>query len=324
MYVIKALAEDFIVTETGSPQPSGSGPFAYFVLQKKDWTTLDALEAIGAKLGVGIERFGSAGNKDKKALTTQVCSVQGASGEQLERLTIKNITITYLGQAGRPVSLGTHEANAFIITVRNLDEQPTFKTTIINLFGDQRFSSHNAQIGRALVKRQFNVALDHLAHDATHAALLRDALAKQPKDTVGALRRLPNSLLSLFIHAYQSALWNAIAVELAERKAPAQDIPIVGFGTTQAEIDNLPFLKEQLKAEALTPRDFVIRQLPDLSAEGTTRALYTTARGLKVGPLTDDELHPGKKKVTVEFTLDKGSYATEFLKQSLGSLQEPS
>jgi tRNA pseudouridine13 synthase len=322
MYLIKAVPEDFVVIETGSPQPNGSGPYAYFVLQKRDWNTLEALEAIAAKTKSVLKNYGWAGNKDKQAITTQVCSAKNVGKEQLEKLSLQGITITYLGQGGRPVSLGTHGGNEFTITVRNLEQQPILKSQFINLFGGQRFSSHNVAIGRAIVKKKYDVVIDHLLHDTGRSNMLRDALEKHPTDTLGALRHIPHNLLLLFIHAYQSQLWNVAAQHLAEQKAPQQPLPIIGFGTTEQDLLKHPILIEQMKAEAITTRDFILRQLPSLSSEGGNRELYATAHGLSVGEPQDDELNEGKKKVIVKFTLDKGSYATEFIRQSFGNPSE--
>ncbi|MEK6822678.1 MAG: tRNA pseudouridine(13) synthase TruD [Nanoarchaeota archaeon] len=239
--------------------------------------------------------------------------------DALEKVALPGIMLTYLGQSGRPVGLGTHEGNQFIITVRNLDAQPTITARFINLFGGQRFSTHNVPLGRAVVKRQWDVVIDHLSHDPARASVIRQALAKHPKDTLGALRHVPTMLLTLFVHAYQSGLWNVLAQALADAGTSQQDVPILGFGTTNDDIAKFPLISEQLKAEAITPRDFVIRQLPDLSAEGGSRPLYAEAEGLKASGLEQDERNAGKKKMFVEFTLRKGSYATEFIRQTFGN-----
>lgn len=315
MYVIKAVPEDFIVKEVGSPAPPGNGPYAYFVLQKRGWNTLEALEVIALKTNSTIKQFGWAGNKDRQAVTTQVCSAKNVAPAALEKLTINGITITYLGQGGKPVVLGSHQGNEFIVTIRNLEEQTVFKQRFVNLFGGQRFGSHNAAIGRALVKGQWAVAIDHLSHDAKRSSAMREALSEHPTDTLGALRHLPHKLLQFFIHAYQSELWNSAAGVLAGQGAAQQDIPIIGFGTTDADLERLPIIKETCKAEAITPRSFVLKAIPTLSSEGGARQLYTDAHNLVVEKVQDDEMNPGKKKTLVRFSLDKGSYATEFIRQ---------
>jgi len=322
MVVIKAFPEDFVVEETGSPEPSGSGPFAYFVLQKRGWNTLDALETIGAKVGAPLSAFGWAGNKDKQAVTTQVCSVKNVSGEKLEALSINGITITYLGQGSRPIALGLHTGNTFRIVIRDIDALPAIEPQFVNYFGEQRMGSHNAIIGRCLVKREFGIALKHLVEETDRGSALRRVLEKNPNDIIGALRTVPTRLLILYIHAYQSSLWNAHAALLSKHGYQDIDVPLVGFAMTESQLETFSHLREQLKAEGITPRDFVIRQFPELSSEGATRALFAAAKALSVGPLQDDEMRPAKKKVTVSFTLDKGAYATEFVRQAFSVSQD--
>jgi tRNA(Glu) U13 pseudouridine synthase TruD len=125
-------------------------------------------------------------------------------------------------------------------------------------------------------------------------------------DWIGALRCLPRKLLLLFVHAYQSYLWNKAAMLSAEKI-----LPIVGFGTEVKD----DITKQILAEEALKPSDFVIRELPEVSAEGSERAVWADAKDLKVGQLEPDEFFTGKKKVILEFFLPKGSYATEFIRQ---------
>lgn len=62
-----------------------------------------------------------------------------------------------------------------------------------------------------------------------------------------------------------------------------------------------------MKIEEINFRDFLIRALPDLSVEGDMRALYMDIKDFKIA-------RKGKQAV-VTFTLGKGSYATEVVRQ---------
>ena len=84
-------------------------------------------------------------------------------------------------------------------------------------------------------------------------------------------------------------------------------LPIIGFNTSQ------PCL-EILKKHPLSKRDFIIRQLPLLSQQGDMRNAFVKVKNLKFSKLTNDELNKNKKKITLSFDLQKGSYATMVVK----------
>jgi tRNA(Glu) U13 pseudouridine synthase TruD len=123
----------------------------------------------------------------------------------------------------------------------------------------------------------------------------------------------------LFIHAYQSRLWNDIVREHELHGEIPDELPIVGFGSDDS--DHL--VHAQLKKEGLTTRSFVLKSFPQLSEEGTMRKTLIGIQDLHVGKLENDELNSGRKKVLVTFTLPPGGYATEVIRQLFNqSLQE--
>ena len=75
MYKIKQIPEDFVVREISGIRPSEHGKYTYFLLKKRNYTTQRAVKAIADALHIPEKRFGFAGNKDKNAITEQLCSV---------------------------------------------------------------------------------------------------------------------------------------------------------------------------------------------------------------------------------------------------------
>jgi tRNA pseudouridine13 synthase len=305
MYVIKHIPEDFVVEEVSSVKIS-SGAFAYFKLWKRNIATLDAMQKIAFALNLPLKEVSCAGNKDKIAITEQICSVHNVSKEHLEKLSFIDMTLSFIGYGPEPVHLGELEGNKFKIVVRNLDNRPKVSLKFKNLFGEQRFSTKNAEIGKMLVKREFEKAALLIAK--LHPGVKRIYVHLNQRNFISALRCLPRKLLLLFIHAYQSLLWNKAAMLSSE-----EVLPIVGFGT---EVND-DVTKKIIADENLKPRDFIIRELPEVSAEGSERAVWAEAKNLKVGKLQKDEHFEGKSKVTLEFFLPKGCYATEFIRQQL-------
>jgi tRNA pseudouridine13 synthase len=308
---LKQVPEDFVVRELSAITPEQEGKYTYFALKKRNYTTLRALQQVAQATKTPLSWFGCAGNKDKIAVTEQMCSVASVSPESLKQLTLKDIRLVPVGKGNRPVSLGNLKGNLFEITVRDIDALPAKKTRFINYFGEQRFSTNNAAIGKAMVKRDWKQAVELvLATKSEAAEKMQEALAAEPANYLNALKKAPAKLLKLYIHAFQSLLWNELAKKHAEAHHENVKLPIVGFGTLPDRL-----LQEVLSREEITPRDFVLKELPALSSEGTERDVFADAGSLNIGALEDDELNPGRKKVKLVFTLPPGSYATEFVRQ---------
>ncbi|PIN76315.1 hypothetical protein COV18_00175 [Candidatus Woesearchaeota archaeon CG10_big_fil_rev_8_21_14_0_10_37_12] len=305
MYIIKHVPEDFIVTELSTISPKEQGKYLYFKLWKKDYTTPEALRKIANALHVSEKKFAYAGLKDRRSVTEQVCSVFGASKQKIDSITVESIKISVFGFGDDPVHVGDLKGNKFTVVVRNLENIPEINSKFKNLFGEQRFSKNNAEVGKALVKRDFKKAIELIR--VTDEQLINSVeLFVQKGEFLTALRKLPRKRLLLYIHAYQSKLWNETA-ELSKEDL----LPIVGFGSEVQ--DNAT--KKILEREQLTPRNFIINEFPELSVEGDVRKVWVEAKDVQL-TVADDECFPGKKKATLHFFLPKGSYATEFIRQN--------
>jgi tRNA pseudouridine13 synthase len=308
---LKQTPEDFIVREISSIEPGKEGEYTYFLLKKRNYTTLKAMQAIANDLHTQLKHIGCAGNKDKTAVTEQVCSVTSDSPYSLEKISINDIEIKPIGKGNKPVSLGDLKGNEFEIVVRDIEKLPAAKNRFVNLFGEQRFSTNNAAIGKALVKRDFKQAVALILITKSMAAIkIHEILTLEPKNYLGALKKTPLRLLKLYVHAYQSLLWNELAKKHADTHNENTKLPIIGFGTVPDRQ-----LDEILKREGISTRDFVIKEFPELSSEGTERDVFAEASELKIGALESDELNEGKKKARLTFRLPKGCYATEFVRQ---------
>lgn len=143
-----------------------------------------------------------------------------------------------------------------------------------NFFGVQRFGSVRPithLVGRHIVRGEFQAAVETyvanplagedpesyevrraLAASGDVRAALRsypkpyaferailDHLNVHPGDYVGALRRLPSNLLMMFVHAYQSFLFNRIVSERLRRGIPLHQ-PVAGDLVLPAGRDGLP------------------------------------------------------------------------------------
>lgn len=142
-------------------------------------------------------------------------------------------------------------------------------------------------------------------------------LTKNPGDYQGAIKRLPEGLQRLFVHAYQSWVFNRVLSQLLEDDwfDPEYEIPLVGYKTDLK--DNRPenLIEEILEEENVSIDDFRLQEFPELRSEGTYRRAFADFRNFEVFEIDEDDLNMAQNKMTVKFDLPKGSYATVFLRE---------
>jgi len=249
---LRTHPEDFVVEE--APCEVGSdGPYLICRLTKKDWELQRAAKEISKILGISHRRIGWSGTKDKHALTRQLISIYGATPEEVERVGLKDLDLEVVGRSKAALSLGSHQANRFRITIRETtgddlagqveEVAAGCRDGIPNYFGIQRFGvirpvTHLVgehilhgdfegavccYVGRAcpgepesvqearndfLESRDAVRGLHALPVPLTYERSILHHLAASPGDYDGALRVLPPKLLSMFVSAFQSFLFN--------------------------------------------------------------------------------------------------------------------
>lgn len=182
---IKAEPNDFIVeeiTDNGTIleldkkysngdlgiNASEAGDFSVFVMQKSNWNTIQALRALTKKLKKGVRSAGFAGTKDKVSASTQLCSIFGATPEQLQSVHVKDITINGAWRSDSGVEIGQLLGNKFTINVRDISGKTDIDQIneelggmFPNYFGDQRFGfrDNNVKIGLAILQGDFKSAV---------------------------------------------------------------------------------------------------------------------------------------------------------------------
>lgn len=361
---IKEHIEDFVVEEQASHDVSeDDGDVVIARMKKFNLTTIEAIRELSNVLHVSRKRFGHAGNKDKRAITTQYISVQGLEPEDLQHVFIPDVELDVLGY-GDPINLGNLEGNAFEIVIRNIGyPQDTIEERINsitdeldghmpNYFGQQRFSERRPithQVGREILKgnyeeavwiyiakpsdqeyekirkvredlwetREVEKAAEKFPEQFRYEKILLYHLAKSPDDYAGAIKRLPEGLQRLFIHAYQSYVFNQALSSLIEDGFDDTDaeLPLVGYKTALREDSGDEKIQEALEEDEVEQQDFKLPDFPHLRTEGDYRKCFVPYKDFELLDCDSDDLNMNKNKAKVSFELDSGSYATVFLRE---------
>jgi tRNA pseudouridine13 synthase len=329
MYKIKQIPEDFIVEEILDLKIEKEGKYSYFVLEKKNCNTVDAIRLVSKKIKSDEKLINFAGTKDRNAITRQYISVNNCPIKK-DAIINQQISLKYLGQGNERINLGLNKGNKFAITVRNLEKEEKISLKkIVNYFDEQRFSKSNVVIAHSLLKRDFKKACSFIDDDN-----LKKFLEKNPRNFVGALRTVPKKILQMYIHAFQSKIWNETAARMIEKnskiskkipysegmfifpgnvdKIKQQNIPLIGFGTEKNAESKIAF--EILDRFDINQRDFIFKEIPEISSDGESRNLFAEVSSFKYS-YENDELNRGMFKCPLEFELPKGSYATIVLRQ---------
>lgn len=167
---VKQLPDDFRVEELSDLVPGDRGSFAFYRLDKRGWTTPDALALVRRRWDLVPARLAYGGLKDRHAWTTQFFTVHHGPRRNLSQ---QGVEVRYLGQVETPYDAQHIRANRFLITLRALlpgevdaarEALPLLERSgVPNFFDDQRFGSVTGPegefIGRLLVRGEFEAAL---------------------------------------------------------------------------------------------------------------------------------------------------------------------
>jgi tRNA pseudouridine13 synthase len=170
---LKEQPEDFRVEECTDVVPGQLGPFSLYRLEKRGWTTPDALGVVRRRWQLDLQHVSYVGLKDRHAHTFQYLTIFHGPRRGL---TQQSLTLTYLGQVAEPFTSKDISANRFQVTLRNLSPEAAAHAKqaldrvrvegVPNYFDDQRFGSVGPQ-------RQFMARFLVLGHyeDALRQAL---------------------------------------------------------------------------------------------------------------------------------------------------------
>ena len=156
---LKQSPDDFRVEERTDVAAGAEGPFAFYRLEKRGWTTPDALQAVRRRWNVDHRRLSYGGLKDRHAHTIQYLTIFQGPRRNFSQ---QGIFLHYLGQVPNPYSSTDIRANAFTLALRDMPAaqlagaeralEEVKRVGVPNYFDDQRFGSVTA--GRSFVARE--------------------------------------------------------------------------------------------------------------------------------------------------------------------------
>jgi tRNA pseudouridine13 synthase len=210
---IKQVLEDFEVEEIPAYEPGGSGEFLYLWIEKRAMGAEYFVRQVAHRLGVPAGEVGTAGLKDRHAVTRQMVSVPARVEDRLGHLDGEDVRVLKVSRHGNKLRPGHLRGNRFRVLVRDVEAgaaerlEPILERLrrdgLANFYGVQRFGrdGETVQLGLALLRGEpalpstegprhnlRNPFLRKLALSAAQSALFNRYLGRRLAD--GVMRRV--------------------------------------------------------------------------------------------------------------------------------------
>jgi tRNA pseudouridine13 synthase len=326
---IKSVPEDFEVEEIPAYEPSGTGEFLYLWIEKRDMGAEYFVRQVARRLDIAVSEVGTAGMKDRHAVTRQMVSVPGTVEGRLAHLEGEGIRVLKVSRHGNKLRPGHLHGNHFSILVRDPLPggeqilQPLLyrlrSNGLPNFYGPQRFG-HDGEtfhLGLALLRgekptpsatgRVANLRspfLRKLSLSAVQSGLFNHYLAERMK--AGLLRRVMRG--DVMAKVPFGGLFVAEDVVREQERFDAGETlpagPIFGRKTFAAAGEAAEREMETLRAFNLSAASF----------SGFGKLMQGTRRHNLVA-LTNLSAAMEAGGVRFSFTLPAGSYATVLLRE---------
>jgi tRNA pseudouridine13 synthase len=317
---IKAQPEDFEVEEVPAYSPSGSGEHLFLWVEKRDMGAEYFVRQVARRLDIPPSEVGTAGLKDRHAVTRQMVSVPARVEARLNQLDGDGIRLLNVNRHGNKLKPGHLHGNRFRILLRDASSDAAERLPpllerlrrdgLANLYGSQRFGrdGETVLLGLSLLRRQPTTKLRSpflrkLALSAAQSALFNHCLACRMAD--GLLRRvLPGDVMARWPFG---GLFVTEDVTAEQARLEAREIvpagPMFGRKMFRAAAEAAEREEKVLTEAGLTPAAFA-----DFGKllSGTRRHNLVYVDDLTASVETEG--------VRLTFTLPAGSYATVLLR----------
>lgn len=336
--LFKQNKDDFVVTEIPLYEFSGEGEHLVVKFRKKDLATWDALKIFSDYLGCKQREIGYAGLKDKNAMTIQYITIPRSCEDKLKTFKHNNIKILETSYHNNKLKIGHLKGNRFFIRLKRVNVVNSRKIEqalgliaqngMPNYFGFQRFGieGDNYKKGRDILDGKLKEKRKNLKQmyiNSYQSYLFNTWLAKrieisklvnafEPKeiyqkldmelDLVKELKKqehpfkiLPGELMS---HYPFGKIFIAQDVPLEAQKFNARDRVATGLlaGKRVKQSEDLAYVYES---------DYN----KNISENGARRFAWIFPSEI------ESDYKEDKNWLELQFTLPKGSYATELISE---------
>jgi len=313
--------EDFHVDEVLGRDLSGSGDHLWIRIQKTRMTSQDAIRLVARAARVNPGDVGSAGMKDKYAITTQWLSLPIRKAPFEAWRIPGGIRVLEATRHDRKLRTGQLAGNRFRVRILGVDADGLARARAIverlsregmpNYFGAQRFGAGGQNFERALGWLAES-ARGRDGRDRFHRKLYPSVIQSEVFNRYLSLRRehgLDKLLVGDVVRLDKTA--SSFVVEDPERERPrfdARDLFLTG-----------PMPGPKTKLAAGVPRELEERALAEAGIDADTlaqleRHVDGTRRDLVIWPDPSVE-EVAKGVLELGFFLPAGSYATELVRQ---------
>jgi tRNA pseudouridine13 synthase len=329
---IRARDEDFEVEEVPSYEPCGSGDHLFLWVEKRGMAPEYFARRIAQKLGVPPGAVGTAGLKDRHAVTRQWVSVPKEAEPNVGRLDGDGVRVLRTGRHTNKLKPGHLRGNRFRLLIRDADTAKREAVAGVldrlraqglpNYYGPQRFGRDGGTVELGLkclagtAPRRIRPFLFRFALSAVQSLLFNDTLA----------RRLSDGLYRTVLSGDVMAKWPAGGLFVA-RDVPAEQ---ARFDAKEIVTAGPMFGKKTYPAEGIAAeREAAVLRDNGLSpgSFGGFGKLVLGTRRHNMVYLDDLAADWEPEGLRLSFTLPAGSYATvllrEVMKTAVDEPEEP-
>lgn len=316
---LKVQPEDFEVEEDLGFTPDGKGEHLFVLVEKRGLTTPDAQLELSRKLRLHPRDIAWSGMKDKQALTRQWFSLHVPKGEPaLEACNSSQLRVLRAERNSRKLRRGSHAANRFRLKLQDCAGPHDWLAArldlvaqhgVPNYFGPQRFGNGCSTLLQAADwlegrTREHKRARCSLLLSAGRAFLFNQLLAARVRGQSWN-QVLDGDVMAM---AGTGSVFAAAKAEAAELRRRLDDMDIHPSGPLWGRGELLSAgACAELERSVLAPWTALAQGLEAQGLQQERRALRLQVKQL--------QSHWEGSTLHLEFTLEKGSYATSVLRE---------